>query len=65
MPCSSAPPYFKTTSGAASGISVMFDEINLSRIQDEQTRELIVRLLNLIEQQAKAIRNLQVKNQEL
>jgi hypothetical protein len=43
----------------------MFDEIDLSRIQDEQTRELIVRLLNVLEQQATAIRDLQVKNQEL
>ena len=43
----------------------MIDGIDLSRIQDEQTRELIVRLLNLLEQQATAIRDLQVKNQEL
>jgi len=28
------------------------DGIDLSRIQDEQTRELIVRLMNLIEQLA-------------
>jgi hypothetical protein len=43
----------------------MIEGIDLSRIQDEQTRELIVRLLNLLEQQATAIRDLQVKNQEL
>jgi hypothetical protein len=43
----------------------MFGEIDLSHIQDEQTRELIVRLLNVIEQQATAIRDLQEKNQEL
>ena len=43
----------------------MIDGIDLSRIQDEQTRELIVRLLNLIEQQAGIIRELQAKVQEL
>lgn len=43
----------------------MIDGIDLSRIQDEQTRELIVRLLNVIEQQATAMRDLQIKNQEL
>jgi len=43
----------------------MIDGIDLSRIEDEQTRELIVRLLNLIEQQATMIRDLQIKNQEL
>lgn len=43
----------------------MIDGIDLSRIQDEQTRELIVRLLNLLEQQATVIRDLQIKNQEL
>jgi hypothetical protein len=30
----------------------MFDELDLSRIPDENTRELIGRLLNLIEKQA-------------
>lgn len=43
----------------------MFDEIDLARIEDEQTRELIVRLLNMIEQQATMVRDLQIKNQEL
>ena len=43
----------------------MIDGIDLSRIQDEQTRELIVRLLNLLEQQAAEIRDLRVKKQEL
>jgi len=43
----------------------MIDGIDLSRIQDEQTCELIVRLMNLIEQQATVIRELQTKNQEM
>jgi len=43
----------------------MIDGIELSRIQDEQTRELVVRLLNLVEQQATVNRDLQIKNQEL
>ena len=43
----------------------MFDEIDLTRIQDEQTRKLIVRLLNVIEQQATMVRDLHIKNQEL
>jgi hypothetical protein len=43
----------------------MIDGIDLSRIQDEQTCELVVRLMNLIEQQATIIRELQTKNQEL
>jgi hypothetical protein len=43
----------------------MIDGIDLNRIQDEQIRELIVRLMNLIEQQATVIRDLQIKNQEL
>jgi hypothetical protein len=43
----------------------MFDEIDLTRIQDEQTRELIVRLTNLIEQLATENRDLRAKNQEL
>jgi len=43
----------------------MIDGIDLSRIQDEQTRELIVRLMNLIEQLAAENRDLRAKNQEL
>ena len=43
----------------------MIDGIDLSRIQDEQTRELIVRLMNLIEQLAAENRELRAKNQEL
>jgi hypothetical protein len=43
----------------------MIDGIDLSRIQDEATRELIVRLMNLIEQLAAENRDLRAKNQEL
>jgi len=43
----------------------MIDRIDLSRIQNEPTRELIVRLLNVIEQQPTVIRDLQARNQEL
>jgi hypothetical protein len=43
----------------------MIEGIDLSRIEDEQTRELIERMLNVIEQQATVIRDLQLKNQEL
>jgi hypothetical protein len=43
----------------------MFDEIDLSRIQDENARELIMRLLNLVEKQAADLRDAQIENQRL
>jgi Transposase IS66 family len=43
----------------------MLDDIDLSKIEDEQIRALIVRLLNLIEQQAREIRELRIENQQL
>lgn len=43
----------------------MFDHIDLSRIQDENARELIVRLLNLVEKQAADLREAQIENQRL
>jgi len=39
----------------------MIDGIDLSRVQDEQTRELVERPMNLVEQQATLIRELQTK----
>jgi len=43
----------------------MFDEIDLSNIQDENARELIVRLLNLVEAVSGDLRNAQVEMQRL
>jgi hypothetical protein len=43
----------------------MFDDLDLSRIPDENTRELIGRLLNLIEKQAADLRDAQAENQRL
>ncbi|RPI71695.1 MAG: hypothetical protein EHM38_03430 [Geobacteraceae bacterium] len=43
----------------------MFDDIDLSRIQDENARELIVRLLNLIEKLSADLREAQVEIQRL
>jgi hypothetical protein len=37
----------------------MFDDIDLSRIQDENTRELVVRLLNLVEKLSADLRDAQ------
>ena len=41
----------------------MFDDIDLSRIQDENSRELIMRLLNLVEKQAADLRDAQIEIQ--
>ena len=43
----------------------MFDDIDLNRIQDENARELIVRLLNLVEKLSADLRDAQVENQRL
>jgi len=43
----------------------MFDDLDLSRIQDENARELIVSLLNLIEKQAADLREAQAEIQRL
>lgn len=43
----------------------MFDEIDLSNIQDENARQLIVRLLNLIEALTADLRDAQAENQRL
>ncbi len=43
----------------------MFDDIDLSRIQDENARELIVRLLNLVEKLSADLRDAQVEIQRL
>jgi hypothetical protein len=43
----------------------MFDEIDLSNIQDENARQLIVRLLNLIEALSADLRDAQAENQRL
>ncbi len=43
----------------------MFDEIDLRNIQDENARELVVRLLNLVEAVSTDLRNLQAENQRL
>lgn len=43
----------------------MLDDLDLSSITDERTRELIVRLLNLIETQAADLRAAQAENQRL
>ena len=41
----------------------MYDDIDLSRIQDENSRELIMRLLNLVEKQAADLRDAQIEIQ--
>jgi len=41
----------------------VFDEINLSRIQDENARELIRRLLNLIEKVSTNLGDAQIEIQ--
>ena len=43
----------------------MFDDIDLNGIQDENARQLIHRLLNLIEQLSADMRNYQAENQRL
>jgi len=43
----------------------MFDDIDLSRIQDENARELIVRLLNLVEKLSVDLREAQIEIQRL
>ena len=43
----------------------MLDDIDLSRIQDENARELIMRLLNLVEKQAADLRDAQIEIQRL
>jgi len=43
----------------------MFDDIDLSRIQDENARELIMRLLNLVEKLSADLRDAQAENQRL
>ncbi len=43
----------------------MFDDLDLTRITDEGTRELVVRLLNLIETLAADLRAAQTENQRL
>jgi hypothetical protein len=43
----------------------MFDEIDLSNIQDENARQLIVRLLNLVEALSADLRDAQAENQRL
>jgi hypothetical protein len=43
----------------------MFEDLDLNRIQDESARELIMRLLNLVEKQAADLRDALVENQRL
>ena len=43
----------------------MFDEIDLSNIQDENARQLIVRLMNLVEAVTTDLRNAQAEIQRL
>jgi hypothetical protein len=43
----------------------MFDEIDLSNIQDENARQLIMRLMNLVEAVTTDLRNVQAENQRL
>jgi len=43
----------------------MFEEIDLSNIQDENARQLIARLLNLIEALSADLRDAQAENQRL
>src|SRR5690242_10979417 len=43
----------------------MLDDLDLSSITDDRTRDLIVRLLNLIETQAADLRAAQAENQRL
>ncbi len=43
----------------------MFEEVDLSPIQDENARQLIVRLLNLVEAVSTDLRNAQAETQRL
>jgi hypothetical protein len=43
----------------------MFEEIELNAIQEENARELVKRLLNMVEQLSREIRELRVENQRL
>jgi hypothetical protein len=43
----------------------MFEDIELNAIQEENARELVKRLLNMVEQQSREIRELRVENQRL
>ena len=43
----------------------MFDDIELNAIQEDNARELVKRLLNMVEQQSREIRELRVENQRL
>ena len=43
----------------------MIDEIDLNRIQDENARELILRLMNLVEKLSVDLRKSQEENQQL
>jgi hypothetical protein len=43
----------------------MFDDIELNAIQEENARELVKRLLNMVEQLSRETRELRVENQRL
>ena len=43
----------------------MFDDIELNAIQEENARELVKRLLNMVEQLSREVRELRVENQRL
>jgi hypothetical protein len=43
----------------------MFEDIELNAIQEENARELVKRLLNMVEQQSREVRELRVENQRL
>ena len=43
----------------------MFEDIELNAIQEENARELVKRLLNMVEQLSRDVRELRVENQRL
>ena len=43
----------------------MFEDIELNAIQEENARELVKRLLNMVEQLSREVRELRVENQRL
>ena len=43
----------------------MFDDIELNAIEEENARELVKRLLNMVEQLSREARELRVENQRL
>jgi regulator of replication initiation timing len=43
----------------------MFEDIELNAIQEENARELVKRLLNVVEQLSREVRDLRVENQRL